>query len=136
MQERTTSKHETVLAAIPVECLESLDRISAGLGSVLSLLEVESERSEACHGVHCLLAMIKSQLDQTAEELCPAEPNSSIGANVSNCVHVALMQQWQRSPKLLAYPSRLCSVGAARVWLSPAIRSDSSRARLHNISNN
>nr|WP_116385534.1 DUF1484 family protein [Cupriavidus taiwanensis] len=29
------------------------------LGSVLSLLEVESERSEGCHGVHCLLAMIK-----------------------------------------------------------------------------
>ncbi|KWR91862.1 DUF1484 family protein [Cupriavidus sp. IDO] len=73
MQERTTSKHETVLAAIPASCLESLDRVSAGLGSILSLLEVQSEHSEAAHRVHCLLAMIKSQLDQTAGELCPAE---------------------------------------------------------------
>ncbi|WP_042877544.1 DUF1484 family protein [Cupriavidus necator] len=72
MQERTASKQETVLAAIPAECLESLDRISAGLDSILSLLEVQSEHSEACHGVHCLLAMIKSQLNQTAQELCPA----------------------------------------------------------------
>ncbi|KAF7962565.1 hypothetical protein AWV80_20345 [Cupriavidus sp. UYMU48A] len=61
-----------MLAAIPGECLESLDRIKASLGSVLSLLEVESEHSEACHGVHCLLTMIKMQLDQMAEELCPA----------------------------------------------------------------
>ncbi len=71
MQEKTRQKQEAILAAISGECLESLDRIKAGLGSVLSLLEVESERSEACHGVHCLLMMIKMQLDQMAEELCP-----------------------------------------------------------------
>ncbi|QEZ43156.1 DUF1484 family protein [Cupriavidus oxalaticus] len=72
MQEQTHQQHETISVGIPAEILESLDRINAGLGSVLSLLEVESERSEACHGVHCLLAMIKMQLDQMAEELCPA----------------------------------------------------------------
>ncbi|MGN5476327.1 hypothetical protein ACTMU2_02920 [Cupriavidus basilensis] len=73
MQEKTHQQHETIFVGIPADTLESLDRIKAGLGSVLSLLEVESERSEACHGVHCLLAMIKIQLDQMAEELCPAE---------------------------------------------------------------
>ncbi|MFJ4294006.1 hypothetical protein ACIP1U_30200 [Cupriavidus sp. NPDC089707] len=73
MQVKTHQQHETIFVGIPAETLESLDRIKAGLGSVLSLLEVESERSEACHGVHCLLAMIKLQLDQMAEELCPAE---------------------------------------------------------------
>ncbi|WP_439685922.1 DUF1484 domain-containing protein [Cupriavidus oxalaticus] len=72
MQEKT-HQHETILVGIPAEALESLDRIKAGLGSVLSLLEVESERSEACHGVHCLLAMIKMQLDQMAETLCPEQ---------------------------------------------------------------
>ncbi len=73
MQEKTHPQHKTIFVGIPADTLESLDRIKAGLGSVLSLLEVESERSEACHGVHCLLAMIKMQLDQMAEELCPAE---------------------------------------------------------------
>ncbi|QEZ42975.1 DUF1484 family protein [Cupriavidus oxalaticus] len=73
MQQKARQNQEIVPAAIPAECLESLDRIKAGLGSVLSLLEVESERSEACHGVHCLLAMIKVQLDQMADRLCPAE---------------------------------------------------------------
>ncbi|WP_444634403.1 hypothetical protein [Cupriavidus oxalaticus] len=62
MQEKARQQHEAAIVAIPAECLESLDRIKAGLGSVLSLLEVESERSEACHGVHCLLAMIKVRL--------------------------------------------------------------------------
>ena len=62
-----------MLAAIPAASLESLDRISAGLASILSLLEAQSEHSEATHGVHCLLAIIKSQLEQTAGELCPAD---------------------------------------------------------------
>lgn len=65
---RTQCKRKPVNSAKP---LSSLDRIKAGLGSVLSLLEVESERLQACHGVHCLLAMIKTQLDLMAEELCP-----------------------------------------------------------------
>jgi hypothetical protein len=68
MQDQTASKQDIILAAIP-DCLYSLGRVSAGLGCVLSLLEVESERSEVCHGVHCLVAMLKAQLDQTAEEL-------------------------------------------------------------------
>ncbi|CAN7379807.1 hypothetical protein D9M68_190800 [compost metagenome] len=68
MQDQTASKQDFILAAIP-DCLYSLGRVSAGLGCVLSLLEVESERSEVCHGVHCLVAMLKAQLDQTAEEL-------------------------------------------------------------------
>ncbi|MGY2486399.1 hypothetical protein [Cupriavidus sp. CP313] len=68
MQDQTASKQEIILAAIP-DCLYSLGRVSAGVGCVLSLLEVESERSEVCHGVHCLVAMLKAQLDQTAEEL-------------------------------------------------------------------
>ncbi|QQX83005.1 DUF1484 family protein [Cupriavidus necator] len=68
MLDQTASKQEIILAAIP-DCLYSLGRVSAGLGCVLSLLEVESERSEVCHGVHCLVAMLKAQLDLTAEEL-------------------------------------------------------------------
>ncbi|SPA02279.1 conserved hypothetical protein [Cupriavidus taiwanensis] len=71
MQEKPHPQHETIFIGIPAETLESLDRIQAGLGSVLSLLEVESERSEGCHGVHCLLAMIKMQVDQMAEALHP-----------------------------------------------------------------
>ncbi|WP_235205958.1 DUF1484 family protein [Cupriavidus sp. SK-4] len=54
--------------------------VSAGLGCVLSLLEVESERSEVCHGVHCLVAMLKAQLDQTAEELLRT---SELGSDVA-----------------------------------------------------
>jgi hypothetical protein len=73
MQKRTTSKHETVLAANPADCLESLEHISASLSCVLSLLEVESERSEACHGIHCLVVMIKLRLDQTAAEHFPPD---------------------------------------------------------------
>ncbi|WP_316150021.1 DUF1484 family protein [Cupriavidus sp. BIC8F] len=68
MQDQTASKQDIILAAIP-DCLYSLGRVSAGLGCVLPLLEVESKRSEVCHGVHCLVAMLKAQLDQTAEEL-------------------------------------------------------------------
>ncbi|WP_434034611.1 hypothetical protein [Cupriavidus sp. a3] len=71
MQEKVHQQREAIIVGIPAETLESLDRIKAGLGSVLSLLEVESERLQACHGVHCLLAMIKTQLDLMAEELCP-----------------------------------------------------------------
>ncbi|MBF6987818.1 MULTISPECIES: DUF1484 family protein [Cupriavidus] len=71
MQEKARQQREAIIVGIPAETLESLDRIKAGLGSVLSLLEVESERLQACHGVHCLLAMIKTQLDLMAEELCP-----------------------------------------------------------------
>ncbi|MGH8788119.1 MAG: hypothetical protein ACREYA_23935 [Cupriavidus necator] len=76
MQDQTASKQEIILAAIP-DCLYSLGRVSAGLGCVLSLLEVESERSEVCHGVHCLVAMLKAQLDQTAEELLRTSELSS-----------------------------------------------------------
>ncbi|SCU98026.1 conserved hypothetical protein [Cupriavidus necator] len=76
MQDQTASKQETILAAIP-DCLYSLGRVSAGMGCVLSLLEVESERSEVCHGVHCLVAMLKAQLDQTAEELLRTSELSS-----------------------------------------------------------
>lgn len=71
MQEKARQQREAIIVGIPAETLESLDRIKAGLGSVLSLLEVESERSEGCHGVHCLLAMIKMQVDQIAEALRP-----------------------------------------------------------------
>ncbi|AMR81667.1 DUF1484 family protein [Cupriavidus nantongensis] len=71
MQEKPHPQHEAIFIGIPAETLESLDRIQAGLGSILSLLEVESERSEGCHGVHCLLAMIKMQVDQMAEALQP-----------------------------------------------------------------
>ncbi|MFS8932359.1 DUF1484 family protein [Cupriavidus taiwanensis] len=71
MQEKTHPQHETIFIGIPAETLESLDRIQAGMGSVLSLLEIESDRSEGCHGVHCLLTMIKMQLDQVAEALSP-----------------------------------------------------------------
>ncbi|WP_232431488.1 DUF1484 family protein [Cupriavidus sp. UYPR2.512] len=41
----------------PADCRESLEHISASLSCILSLLEVESERSEACHGIHCLVVM-------------------------------------------------------------------------------
>ncbi|AEI77458.1 hypothetical protein DUF1484 [Cupriavidus necator N-1] len=79
MQDQTASKQDIILAAIP-DCLYSLGRVSAGLGCVLSLLEVESERSEVCHGVHCLVAMLKAQLDQTAEELLRT---SELGSDVA-----------------------------------------------------
>ncbi|SPA56834.1 DUF1484 domain-containing protein [Cupriavidus taiwanensis] len=49
MQEKTHPQHETIFIGIPAETLESLDRVQAGMGSVLSLLEIESERSEGCH---------------------------------------------------------------------------------------
>jgi len=79
MQDQTASKQDIILVAIP-DCLYSLGRVSAGLGCVLSLLEVESERSEVCHGVHCLVAMLKAQLDQTAEELLRT---SELGSDVA-----------------------------------------------------
>ena len=69
MQERITSKQEAVIAAIPVACLDSLERISAGMGSILTLLEIQSERSEACHGAYCLLAMLKAELEQATRKL-------------------------------------------------------------------
>ncbi|WP_455282195.1 DUF1484 family protein [Cupriavidus necator] len=62
-----------VLNIVPAGTVESLERISAGLSAILSLLEIESERSETSHALHSLLAMVKLQLDQTAEELCPGD---------------------------------------------------------------
>ncbi|RDK11319.1 DUF1484 family protein [Cupriavidus lacunae] len=73
MQDRATSKQETVLTAIPVACIDSLERISAGMGCLLLLLEIQSERSEACHSAYCLLAMLKAELDQATEKLCPED---------------------------------------------------------------
>lgn len=73
MQEQIASKQQTVLAAIPEACRESLDCVSAGLDRVMALLEVESECSEACHGIRCLVGMIKAKLEQTAGELRPGE---------------------------------------------------------------
>ncbi|MCO4888286.1 DUF1484 domain-containing protein [Cupriavidus sp. WGtm5] len=49
MQEKTHPQHETIFIGIPAETVESLDRVQAGMDSVLSLLEIESERSEGCH---------------------------------------------------------------------------------------
>ncbi|AGW90722.1 MULTISPECIES: DUF1484 family protein [Cupriavidus] len=62
-----------VLNIVPAGTVESLERVSAGLSAILSLLEKESERSEPTHDVHCLLLMVKSQLDQATSELCPAD---------------------------------------------------------------
>ncbi|WP_432262335.1 hypothetical protein [Cupriavidus sp. TMH.W2] len=73
MQDRATSKQDTVLTAIPVACIDSLARISAGMGCILSLLELQSERSETCHGAYCLLAMLKAELDQATEKLRPED---------------------------------------------------------------
>lgn len=76
MQEKPHPQHETIFIGMPAETLELLDRVQAGMGSVLSLLEIESERSEGCHGVHCLLTMIKMELDQVAEALNPEAESS------------------------------------------------------------
>ncbi|AEI79410.1 hypothetical protein CNE_2c04290 [Cupriavidus necator N-1] len=55
-----------MLAAIPEEFRESMDCISAGLDRVLALLEVESECSDACFGIRCLVEMIKAKFDRTS----------------------------------------------------------------------
>lgn len=73
MQEHTASKQQTVLAANPEDRREALGCISAGLDQVLALLEVESEESDACYGIRCLVAMIKAKFDRTAGEICPVE---------------------------------------------------------------
>lgn len=68
------SYHTTdALNIVPAGTVESLERISAGLSAILLLLEKESERSESTHEIHCLLAMVKSQLDLAASELCSAD---------------------------------------------------------------
>ncbi|MHA7681571.1 DUF1484 family protein [Cupriavidus basilensis] len=38
-------------------------RVSAGLGSVLRLLDYDSDEVEDSHGLHCLLTPLKQQLD-------------------------------------------------------------------------
>ncbi|MDF3835450.1 DUF1484 family protein, partial [Cupriavidus basilensis] len=43
-------------------CAELL-RVSAGLGAVLRLLDLEGDESVDNHGLHCLLAPLKQQLD-------------------------------------------------------------------------
>ncbi|KUE84783.1 hypothetical protein ASL20_31810 [Cupriavidus necator] len=73
MEEQTASKQQPVLIANPEDCRESLNCISAGLDRVLVLLEVESECSDACFGIRCLVAMIKAKFDRTAGEICPVE---------------------------------------------------------------
>lgn len=57
----------------PAGTIDSLEQISAGLSALLLLVEIESERSEGCHNVYSLLAMVKAQLDQTAAKLCADE---------------------------------------------------------------
>ena len=54
---------------VPASTVESFEQISAGLSAILLLVEIESERSEGCHYVYSLLAMVKAQLDQTAGKL-------------------------------------------------------------------
>ncbi|MBP0630863.1 MULTISPECIES: DUF1484 family protein [unclassified Cupriavidus] len=71
MQMRTY--HAEVLNIVPPGAVETLERISAGRSAILSLLEIESERSESCHAMHSLLAMVKQQLDETTGEFCPAD---------------------------------------------------------------
>ncbi len=51
----------------------SLNHLSASLSSILVLLESQSEHSEEIHGTHCLLAMVKSQLDQLSAKVCFAD---------------------------------------------------------------
>ncbi|MGH8786431.1 MAG: hypothetical protein ACREYA_15280 [Cupriavidus necator] len=58
---------------VPAGTIDSLEQISAGLSALLLLVEIESERSEGCHNVYSLLAMVKAQLDQTAAKLCADE---------------------------------------------------------------
>lgn len=41
----------------------TLQQLNAGLAGVLSLLEQQSERSEACFSALCLLGLLKAQLE-------------------------------------------------------------------------
>ncbi len=41
----------------------SLQSVSAGMEGVLTLLEQQSERTEACFGAFCLLGLVKAQLE-------------------------------------------------------------------------
>ncbi|WP_420992953.1 DUF1484 family protein [Cupriavidus sp. 30B13] len=49
-------------------CAE-LENVSAGLDSVLTLAEMQSERSEDAYGMYCLLKLLKQQLDKAAGQL-------------------------------------------------------------------
>ncbi|MES2011740.1 MAG: DUF1484 family protein [Pseudomonadota bacterium] len=48
---------------IAQESCADLLRVSAGLGSVLRLLDYDSDEVEDSHGLHCLLTPLKQQLD-------------------------------------------------------------------------
>ncbi|WER49657.1 DUF1484 family protein [Cupriavidus sp. WKF15] len=57
-------------ASTSLDLSSALNRLSASLSSILFLLEVQSDHSEEIHGTHCLLVMVKSQLDQLSAEVC------------------------------------------------------------------
>ncbi|ODV41754.1 hypothetical protein AWV79_33685 [Cupriavidus sp. UYMMa02A] len=44
-----------------------LDSTSAGLHGVLALLEIASERSEDCYAARCLLALLKTRIDDALQ---------------------------------------------------------------------
>ncbi|TDF61191.1 DUF1484 family protein [Cupriavidus sp. L7L] len=51
----------------------ALHHLSASLSGILFLLESQSDHSEEIHGTHCLLVMVKSQLDQLSAKVCFAD---------------------------------------------------------------
>ena len=67
----TARSHLTPTPESPsLDLWSSLNRLSASLSSILFLLESQGDHSEEIHGTHCLLVMVKSQLDQLSAKVC------------------------------------------------------------------
>ena len=68
----TVSQHPPAVITLKGHILEASDdllRISAGLQSVLTLLDLQSEACPESIGLHALLLPLKQQIDKSADRL-------------------------------------------------------------------
>jgi len=59
---------EEIRQRVTSGCAE-LENVGAGLDSVLTLADMQSERSEDAYGMYCLLKLLKQQLDKATGQL-------------------------------------------------------------------